>query len=75
MSTKTIVDLRDRLFDVMDALADKKAPMEIERAKAICETAQVIVNSAKAESEYIRIAGGRPSGFLGQQGTLPQLPK
>jgi hypothetical protein len=75
MTTKTIVDLREKLFNVIDALSDKKSPMDIELAKAICETAQVIVNTAKAESEYIKYAGGRPSGFLGQNAQLKQLPE
>jgi len=74
MGSKTIVDLREKLFDVIDALGREEKPMEIDRAKAICEAAQVIVNSAKAESEYIRLAGGRPSGFLGQQAPFTALP-
>lgn len=72
MSTKTIVDLRNKLFDVIDELSNKEKPMDIELAKAICEAAQVIINSAKAESQYIQVAGGRSSGFIGQQGNVPQ---
>jgi hypothetical protein len=70
MSERTIVDLRNKLFDVIDGLSSQK--MDIETANAICEAAQVIINSAKAESQYIQVAGGRSSGFIGQQGNVPQ---
>lgn len=57
-----IEDLRNRLFDALDALADKEKPMEIERAKAIADVARVIVDSAKAEIQFVHATGGRYVG-------------
>jgi len=64
MDQRTIANLREQLFKTLDALADKDKPMEIERAKMICETAQTIINSAKVEVDYMRVSGGTSSGFL-----------
>ena len=49
-----IEDLRNQLFATIEALNDPEKPMDIERAKAIADVAQVIVNSAKVEVEFIR---------------------
>ena len=64
MSKHTIDDLRDMMFETLQALKDKEKPMEIERALAMKEVAQVIVNSAKVEVEHMRISGGAGSGFI-----------
>ena len=48
--------------------------MPIERAKAVCEVAQVIINSAKAENEFLKITGAKEgSGFIptAPRGPLP----
>lgn len=61
-----IVALRQQLFASMQRLsAEKIDPKEIGRAKAIADTAQVIINSAKVEVDFIR-ATGNPggSGFI-----------
>lgn len=55
-------DLREHLFATLRALRD--GSMEIARAKAIAEVAQVVINSAKVEVDYINAAGGTGSGFL-----------
>lgn len=68
MSNETIADLRGHLFAALRGLADKDAPMDIERAKAISEVAQAVINSAKVEVDYMRVAGGNGSGFLGHDG-------
>lgn len=57
-------DLRNHLFVTLEALLDKEKPLEIERAAAVAKTAQVIVNSAKVEVDYLKIAGGRGTGFI-----------
>lgn len=60
-----IEDLRNHLFAALEALADEDKPMEIERAKAISDVAQTIINSAKVEVDYMKQIGGRPaSGFI-----------
>lgn len=60
-----ITTLRNVLFETISALKDKDQPIDIDRAKAINETAQVIINTAKAEIEYLKITGETTStGFL-----------
>ena len=59
-----IEDLRNHLFETLEALKDKEKPMELERAKAIAEVAQVIVQSAKVEVEAIKVLGGEGTGFI-----------
>lgn len=61
----TIADLRKHLFDTLQALKDKEKPMEIDRAKAIADVAQVVINSAKVEVEYMRATGSKTgTGFI-----------
>ncbi len=60
----TIEDLRNVLFDTLHALKSKTEPMDIDRALAMKEVAQVIVNSAKIEVDHMRISGGTGSGFI-----------
>lgn len=62
-SNNTIDDLRSILFDTMRGL--KAGTIEIEKAKAISDTAQVIVNTAKTEIAYLQATGGGSSRFLG----------
>src|SRR5574337_990968 len=68
----TIADLRKHLFDTLRDLRAEDSPLDIERARAINDTAQVIINSAKAEIDYIRVAGGKGSGFI--PADAPPLP-
>ncbi len=48
-----MTDLRNHLFEVMEALKDEEKPMDIARAKAVVDAAQAIVNSAKVEVEFL----------------------
>lgn len=52
-----IDDLREDLFDTIKGLKNKS--MDIDRAKAIAEVAQTIINSAKVEVDYIRATESR----------------
>ena len=52
MPKNKIEDLRNHLFATLEALQDEENPMDIERAKAISDVAQVIVNSAKIELNF-----------------------
>lgn len=61
-----IADLRSHLFETLDALRGQK-PMDIDRAKAIADVAQVIVNSAKVENDFIKRTGSKGSGFIAPQ--------
>jgi hypothetical protein len=60
MPRNKIGDLRDHLFEVIEAL--KEGDMEIDKAKAIAEVSQVIINSAKAENEFLRITKSTANG-------------
>lgn len=73
-----IQDLRDHLFETLEDLKDKEAPLDIERAKAIANVAQAIIHSAKVEVDYLRVTGGwTGSGFLPNEprGELPEPKK
>lgn len=57
MPKNKMVDLRNHLFVMLESLADKEKPMEIERAHAICEVAQTLINSAKVEVQFLEATG------------------
>lgn len=72
--TKDVEGLRSRLFDTIDALRDGK--IDVERAKAISEAAQVIVNSAKVEADHMKLTGSDGSGFVPiAKQTIPGQPR
>lgn len=61
----TMTDLRNHLFATIEHLLDEDAPLDLERAKTVADVAQVIVNSAKAEVDFLRALDGakvRPTG-------------
>lgn len=74
-NNNSIRDLRAILFDTIRAVKDDK-DFPLERAKTVGELAQVIVNSAKTEVDFIRATNGKgvASGFLGAQPDLPAAP-
>lgn len=77
MSTpKTVNDLRDHLFATLDALRDKQSPMDLDRARAISDVAQTIINSARVEVEQLKALGSvsHESGFLAPARSTPTLP-
>ena len=57
-----IEDLRNHLFLAIEKLHDAEDPetlkKEIERGKAISELGKVLVDSAKAEVDFVRATGG-----------------
>jgi hypothetical protein len=59
-----IEDLRNHLFATLEDLRDTEKPMDIARAKAIAEVGQVIVDSAKAENDFIKLTRSKGSGFI-----------
>lgn len=60
---KTTSDLRERLFATIDAVREGK--ITTDQARAVGDLAQVIVNTAKVEIDYLRAAGdGGKSKFL-----------
>ncbi len=53
MPKNTMTDLRNHLFEVMEALKDEEKPMDIPRAKAVVGVAQALIDSAKVEVEFL----------------------
>lgn len=60
-----IDDLRNHLFETLEALKDDEKPMELDRARAIADVARVVVDSAKVEVDFLKVTGGlRSTDFL-----------
>jgi hypothetical protein len=77
LAKNKLSDLRDHLFETLEALKDKDTPMEIERAKAIALVAGTIIDSASVEVKFADVIGERPDGtFFDKTGTSSerQLP-
>ena len=75
MAKNKITDLRDHLFETIEALRDEDKPMDLDRARAICQTAQVIINSAKVEVDMAKaVSGTSGSGFFALQDESRLLP-
>ena len=53
MARNKIEDLRDHLFEIIEML--KENDMELDKAKAIADIAQVIINSAKVEVDMMKV--------------------
>jgi len=60
-----IEDLRNHLFTQLERLSDedivkneKSLKNEIDRSKAIIEVADILIKSASAETEFLRITSG-----------------
>lgn len=71
----TIDDLREHLFDTLTRLKDKSNPLDIDRAKAVCEVAGRIIESAKVEVSHLNVVGGLGSGFIPQRAALGPKPE
>lgn len=60
---KKIQDLRETLFDTIEQV--KSGKMDVDKAKAITSIAQVIVNSAKAEVDFLKNVNSQGNtGFI-----------
>lgn len=59
-------DLRNHLFATLEALQDQDKPMDLQRAKAIADVAQTVINSAKLEVDFLRTMDATPTrgGFF-----------
>jgi len=78
MPRNKIEDLRNHLFETLEALKDTDNPMPIDRARAVADVARVIVESAKVEVDFLRVTGGTKSTDFLPDGdsetvTRPQL--
>lgn len=73
--SNNIQTLRDALFDTLRALRDDKNPMEIDRARVVCEVARELTSTAKVEIDYLRVTSSTTgSGFLGANTAAPSAP-
>ena len=64
MARNKINDLRNHLFEVIEMLKDDEVnSMTIEKAETIAQVAQVIINTGKLETDYIRATDGRRSNY------------
>lgn len=69
MAKNKINDLRDHLFEAIEMLKDEESNMTVEKAEAIAQLSQTIINSAKLEIDYMKVADKvtgitHPSEFL-----------
>lgn len=64
MTTPHITQVRQTLLDTLADLRNRDNPMDVDRARAIAQVAGVLVDSAKAEVEYIKATGSEHSEFL-----------
>jgi hypothetical protein len=69
-----ISDLRNHLFSVLEELTDPDSIYDIAKAKVVADVAQVIINSASVENQYLKIVGGsHGSGFIEDRNEVKQL--
>lgn len=66
---KSIADLRDVLFSAIEGVKDGTMPLD--KAKMISQLAQVMVNSAKVEVDFVKATKGAGSTFLEPPKQLP----
>lgn len=57
MPKNKMSDLRNHLFETLEALKDEDKPMEIERALAVSSVAGTIIESVKAEIRFMEATG------------------
>lgn len=65
MTDHTIDALRARLFTLIGDLSDPHKPVDLDRARLMIDAARTITETAKAETDRIRVVG-RPAdtGFI-----------
>lgn len=60
-----IDDLRNHLFETLEALKDEDKPMDLDRARAVADVARVLIESAKVEVDFLKVTGAlRSTDFL-----------
>lgn len=64
---QNIHDLRTHLFETIKALRANDNPMDIDRARAVSDVVQTVINTVKVEIEMLKVIGTeamKPSGFI-----------
>lgn len=60
-----IAELRSHLFETLRGLRDKENPLDVQRARAVCDVAQQITDTARIELDLMKITKERvASDFL-----------
>lgn len=54
MANFKIQDLRNELFDTLKGV--KEGKVEIDKARSVCDIAAVIIDSARAETEFVKLS-------------------
>lgn len=68
----TITGLRDIMFKTLRGIQD--GTLDVDKAKAINDTAQTIINSAKVEVEFLKATGSPAStGFIGSDNKMKEI--
>ena len=75
MPKNKMQDLRNHLFETLEALKDEEKPMDLDRAKAIADVARVLVQSAKVEVKFAEAVGAMCGGEFFQQSERLELPR
>ncbi|MBO3274165.1 hypothetical protein [Pseudomonas schmalbachii] len=66
-----IEDLRNHLFATIEGLLDPDKPLDIERAKAVAQVSQQLIESAKVEVKFLEVTGAPGTGFIEPAPALP----
>jgi hypothetical protein len=67
-----LTDLRNHLFETLEALKDEKKPMEVDRARAISDVGQTLIETAKLELKLLELTGSveKPTKFFDEHQPL-----
>jgi hypothetical protein len=68
---KKISDLRETLFDTIEGI--KSGKIDVEKAKAITNIAQVLVNSAKVEVDFLKNVNQQGNTWFISDSNVKQL--
>lgn len=70
-----VEDLRNHLFEEIEKLKESAAPEDIERAKTISTLSARIIETAKAETDYLRAVSDIDGGARAGSGFIPCEPR
>ena len=62
MPKNRMTDLRNHLFETLEALKDPDTPMDVDRALAVASVAQQLIESAKVEVAFIKATDAAVEG-------------
>lgn len=62
----TLNDVRSEMMATLRALRDRENPMDLDRAKTMATIANVLVDTAKVEVDYLKVTGQNFSGFMNE---------